>query len=212
MVEPVPSDVSYHEAWKNDLGVETVWHEPGQDFLCILAPHGGDIEAETDTAAVEMYKKMPKGSCSLWMFQAFDSAPVGENQAFDRYHVTSSKITSDRFPKLSEVSDEGFRFCLSFHVNGSASDFEVGGLAPEKLRREVADVLVQSCDPSRWGSIVDYDKGEYMAQTERNVVNRLTSDSRSGIQIEMPGSVAKTYRKTIAENLAKYFGELYRRA
>ena len=64
------------QAWKEDGGVETIWHEKDQDYLCILAPHGGDIEAETDTAAVEMYKKMQKWKASLWIFQAFDSTPA----------------------------------------------------------------------------------------------------------------------------------------
>lgn len=210
--DPIPSDVPYHEAWRDDLAVETVWHEAGQDFLGVLAPHGGDVEAETDTAAVELYKKMPTGSCSLWMVQGFDSTPVGENEAFDRYHVTSTEIDADRFPALSEIDDVGFRFCLSFHVNGSATDFEVGGLAPRELREQVGEIVARSCDPNRWGSIVDHEAGEYMGRTERNVTNRLTRDSRSGIQIEMPGTAAKTYRKTIAENLATYFAELYRRA
>ena len=210
--DPIPSDVSPHEAWRDDLAVETVWHERGRDFLCVIAPHGGDIEAETDTAAVELYKKMPPGSCSLWMVQGFDSAPVGENEAFDRYHVTSTEIDANRFPALATIDDVGFRYCLSFHVSGSATDFEVGGLAPRELRERVGEILTRSCDTDRWESVVDHDTGEYMGRTERNVTNRLTRDGRSGIQVEMPGAAAKAYRKTIAENLAAYFGAAYRRA
>lgn len=205
MTVPTHDDIA--EAWKEDGGVETVWHEPGQDYLCILAPHGGDQEAETDTAAVEMHKKMEEGKASLWMFQAFDSTPVGNNTAFDQYHVTSTDINSTLFPKLSVVEDVGFDYCVSFHVNGTADEFEVGGLANESLRAKVGEALT-SATSGAFDHVVDRDEGEYMAKTEKNITNRLTSSSRSGIQIEMPGHAAKNHRKTIGQNLANLFNDI----
>lgn len=205
MTVPTHDDIA--EAWKEDGGVETVWHESSQDYSAILAPHAGDQESGTDTAAVEMYKKMQEGKASLWMFQAFDSTPVGNNTAFDQYHVTSTEINSTLFPKLSVVEDVGFDYCVSFHVNGTADEFEVGGLANESLRAKVGEALT-SATSGAFGHVVDRDEGEYMAKTEKNITNRLTASSRSGIQIEMPGHAAKNHRKTIGQDLANLFNDL----
>lgn len=208
MTYPVPDpNISHNEAWKQDKGVETVWHEEDQDYLCVIAPHGGDIEAGTDTAAVETYKKMPEGTCSLWMFQAYDSAPTGENAAFEEYHVSSTDITSELFPKLSVVENAGFDYCLAYHLDGSADRFEVGGLASSEVREEVGEILAESTS-GNWNYTTDYDDDEFMAEERENIVNRLTRSGEDGIQIEMPGSAAKKYRKRIAENLAEYFGEM----
>jgi phage replication-related protein YjqB (UPF0714/DUF867 family) len=203
----VPTHSEIAEAWKEDGGVETLWHKTGQDSLCIIAPHGGDIEAETDTAAVEMYKKMKDGNASLWMFQGFDSSPVGENAAFDQYHVTSADIDSELFPRLSVIEDVGFEYCVSFHVNGSSDKFEIGGLANNNLRRKIGEKLT-SATLGTVDHIIDRKEGEYMAVTEQNITNRLTESGQAGIQIEMPGHAAKTHRKTIAQYLANLFNDI----
>lgn len=203
----IPTHGNIAQAWKEDGGVETIWHERDQDYLCILAPHGGDIEAETDTAAVEMYKKMQKGKASLWMFQAFDSTPVGENAAFEQYHVTSTDIDSNLFPDLSVIEDVGFQYCVSFHVNGTSDNFEVGGLASRDLRTKIGETLT-SATSGTVDHVVDREKGEYMAVTEQNVTNRLTESNRAGVQIEMPGHAVKIHRKTIAQYLADLFNEM----
>ena len=211
MSDPIPhQDISYYEAWKTDLAVETVWHNPDTDFLAILAPHGGDIETQTDTAAVEMYKKMPNNSTSLWMFQGFDSTETNDNKAKRQYHVTSSEISSKQFPAIGEIDDVGFQYCVSFHIKRNAEVFEIGGLADKGIREDVAETLVGTTG-GEWNAITDHDEGEYMAVSEQNITNRLTDDSQSGVQIEMPGRAAKIYRKSIAEDLAEYFTKLYRR-
>lgn len=208
MTYPLPEpNISHNEAWKQDKGVETVWHEEDQDFLCVIAPHGGDIEAETDMAAVETYKKMPEGTSSLWMFQAYDSAPAGENAAFEEYHVNSEDISSEFFPKLSWLEGVGFDYCLAYHVEGSADRFEVGGLTSSETREEVGEVLADATS-GKWDYTTGYDEGEFMGEEPENIVNRLTQSGENGIQIEMPGSAAKEYRKRIAEDLAEYFEEI----
>jgi phage replication-related protein YjqB (UPF0714/DUF867 family) len=117
MAEKIPSsDLTYQEAWRENKSVETVWHTEGQDFLCALAPHGGDIEACTDQIAVELYKNMPSDACSMWAFHGFG------DDAFNEYHVTSTKVTESRFPKLSRVSSVGFDWLSRFeYINGGAT-------------------------------------------------------------------------------------------
>lgn len=199
MVDPIPDpELSYQEAWRRGGAVETVWHEDGQDALCALAPHGGDIEACTDQIAVELYKNRSPETCSMWAFHGFG------DDAFDTYHVTSTEITAEQFPKLSYVDDVGFEHCISFHVKSDAERIEVGGLADRAFRDDVADVI-ETAVRGNWDTVTDHEKGKYMATTSSNVVNRLTSDAESGVQIELPIYASRNYRKRIARELADFY-------
>lgn len=202
MPEPLPQqDLTFQGAWRKDKSVETLWHPSENEFLCSIAPHGGDIEACTDDAAVELYKNMPDGSCSMWAFHGFG------DEAFDKYHVTSSKISSDQFPELGRIEDVGFQYCVSFHVKRGAGVIEVGGGADEELRSKVASVLEDAVN-NNWEAEYRYSEIKFKGNTEENVTNWLTSDSSSGVQIELPIYASRNFRKRIARGLADFYRDL----
>lgn len=155
----------------------------------------------TDTAAVELYKEIPDQRCSCWMFHGFG------REAFDEYHVTSSKIDSDRFPKLGVIEDVGFSYAVSFHVKRNAEQIEVGGGIDREFRGMVADVLEDAVNGT-W--VAEHRRSEikFKGDTEANVTNWLTADSASGIQIELPIVASRNWRKRIARGLAEFFEEL----
>jgi phage replication-related protein YjqB (UPF0714/DUF867 family) len=190
-------DLSFREAWRRDESVETLWHPEHNNFLCALAPHGGDIEAGTDEAAAQLFKSMPDGSCSMWAFHGFG------DDAFDRYHVTSTDISPDRFPKLGAIEDVGFQHCVSFHVKGNADVIEVGGAADRDFRRQVADVI-EDAVKNNWSAEHRYEEIKYEGSSNTNVTNWLTCESASGVQIELPISAARNYRKRIGRGLSEH--------
>ena len=63
--------LTYQQAWRRSRAVETSWHEPRQDHLIAIAPHGGDMEACTDQIAVELFQKSPAGRWSVWGLHGF---------------------------------------------------------------------------------------------------------------------------------------------
>lgn len=192
------NELSFQQAWKRSSAVETTWHEPSQNHLMAVAPHGGDMEACTDQIAIELFKNMPDGQCSMWAFHGFG------DDAGDRFHIKSGRIHPASYPGLAKVADGNFHHAISFHVKKDADVMEVGGLADRSTRKEVAQILENAVN-NNWGTVLDYDKGKYMADTEVNFVNWLTEDQRSGIQVEFPINVTRNYRKRIARGLADYY-------
>ena len=194
---PRPS-LTYQEAWKTNQAVETTWHKEGQDFLAAIAPHGGDMEACTDQIAVELYKNMSPKTASVWTVHSFG------DDVFDLFHIKSNRLHPDSYPGLRQLTGIGFEHAISFHVKKDAEKIEVGGLAGDSFREQVASVVRDAVKQS-WDTVTDYEDGEYMAESEDNVVNRLTVDSRSGVQIELPVYAARNYRKRIARHLAEFY-------
>lgn len=202
MSETIPHrDLLFQEAWKTDKSVETLWHPEQNTYLCSIAPHGGDIEACTDDAAIELFKNMPKNSCSMWAFHGF-----GEN-AFENYHITSSKITPEAFPELGEIEDVGFNYCVSFHVKRGADVIEVGGAADEALRKRIADTLENAVN-NNWDAEYEYGEIRFKSNSEENITNWLTEDSCNGVQIELPIYASRNFRKRIASALADLYQNL----
>lgn len=194
-------DLSFREAWRHDESVETLWHPADTEFLCALAPHGGDIEAGTDEAAIELFKHMPDRMCSMWAFHGFG------DDAFEEYHITSTKISSETFPKLGQIEDVGFEHCVSFHVKGDADVIEVGGAAERELRTQVADVIEDAVDGT-WRAEHRYEKIKFQGKAAENVTNRLTHDSASGVQIELPINASRNYRRRIGRGLSDLYTDL----
>jgi phage replication-related protein YjqB (UPF0714/DUF867 family) len=194
-------DLSFREAWRRDESVETLWHPADNDFLCALAPHGGDIEAGTDGAAIELFKHMPEGVCSVWAFHGFG------DDAFEEYHITSTEISAEAFPKLGEIENVGFDHCVSFHVKGDADVIEVGGAAERGFRRRVADVIEDAVDDT-WRAEHRYGEIKFQGEAEENVTNRLTHDSASGVQIELPINASRNYRRRIGRGLTEVYADI----
>lgn len=192
------NELSYQQAWRHSRAVETTWHEPLHDHLIAVAPHGGDMEAYTDQIAIELFKNLPEGRCSMWAFHGF-----GDN-AGDRFHIKSGRVHPNSYPGLAKVADADFRHAISFHVKKDAEVMEVGGLASRSAREDIADTLRDAVN-DKWETVVDYEEGKYMAETEANVVNWLTEDRQSGIQIEFPIDATRNYRKRIARRLSDYY-------
>lgn len=192
------NELTFQKAWQESRSIETTWHTPSQNHLLALAPHGGDMEACTDQIAVELFKNMPDNKCSMWAYQGFG------DYAGDRFHIKSSRIRPRSYPGLAEVATTGFRHAIAFHVKNNAEAIEVGGLANKAFREDVARVLEDAVDQT-WETVIDYEAGEYMGQSESNVVNRLTTDGQSGVQVELPIYAARNYRKRIARKLAEFY-------
>lgn len=116
---------------------------------------------------------MPANACSLWAVHSFG------DDAFDRFHIKSSRLHPASYPGLAELTGAEFTYAISFHVKKHADRIEVGGLAEREFRDQVAAVIEDAVDTT-WETTTDHEEGKFMATTEQNVVNWLTEDSASG--------------------------------
>jgi len=179
-------------AFELDDVAETVW-DTGQDRLLLCAPHDG-MESNTAQAAGIVRKQLGPHRASAWFVHAFGDT------AFEQYHIRSANISPASYPGLATLAGRNFDHCITFHAwDGDA--VLVGGLAHPTLRERLGDRISEAIGERR-DVVTDHDEARYMAETHANIANRLTKDSESGIQIEMPPLIARQYRKRIARAVA----------
>jgi len=195
------SDFSRMDAFEQDELAETVWDESGQDRLLVCAPHAGDMESNTAQAAGIVRRRLGRERASAYMLHGFGEA------AFSQFHITTTDMepVPESYPGLASLADRGFSHCLTFHVwNGGK--VILGGLADGEFRERLADRLRDAINGKR-EIVTNHSQGKYMASTKQNIVNRLTSDGESGVQIEMPNLIALRYRKRVARAVADFYDD-----
>ena len=100
--------------------------------LIVIAPHGGHIERHTDEQAERVRQKLTSKCISMWMCKGFKEG----GGAFDRWHITSTRINHKSFPKLATIMERGFKYAVAFH--GWDEDFIcIGGSAPQDLKQQI---------------------------------------------------------------------------
>jgi len=194
-------DLSPTQAWRYDELTETVWQDPPADSVLLLAPHGGDIEANTDETAVWCHKHLPEAiSSTVYMVQGFG------DDAFDHWHISSTDMALASYPKLQALDAQrgGYPYAVAFHIHTDA-DVIVGGRLPAIDRDRIAARLREAfCTEANYtlpGDVVT-NADHHMARSKTNVVNRLTQDDASSFQVSLPPSVAQRKRKLVGQTLA----------
>ena len=86
--------------------------------LIVIAPHGGNIEKYTDEQAVHVGQKLSSEYVSEWICKGFKKG----GGAFDRWHITSTEISEESFPKLKTVCDVTLNILLP-SMDGAMNPF-----------------------------------------------------------------------------------------
>ena len=110
--------------------------------------------------------------------------------AATRWHITSTDISTASFPHLGTAVAGGFRHAVSFHgfVEEGRADILVGGAAPDSLKRVMRSVIAEAVAGTGLRVEIAGADDPLGGAEAANIVNRLTSDQRHGIQIEQQPS------------------------
>lgn len=176
-------------------GVTSSLHLRGSDTIS-TAPHGGDIEKNTDKQAKLLAEEI---GCDFWVVE-------GEGpDAFDKWHITSSEISPREFPKLSRAMSNNYYRGVSFH-GFSGNEIVVGGTCDLGVRESVASEL------SARGQTVVAGPGagsngysDVDGSAPENFINRLT-DGVGGIQIEQPLNIRENSWQGVVEDIVSALG------
>jgi phage replication-related protein YjqB (UPF0714/DUF867 family) len=158
--------------------------------LIVIAPHGGDIEPFTDHQAEHVRALMRDLGVSCWRCKGWK--PGGGAAA--RWHITATDLSTASFPGLASAG-VGFRHAVSFHgfVEEGRPDILIGGAAPAALKRVMRAVIADAVAGTALRVEIAGTDDPLGGAEEANIVNRLTSDRRHGIQIEQqPGARSGT--------------------
>jgi phage replication-related protein YjqB (UPF0714/DUF867 family) len=154
--------------------------------LVVLAPHGGDIEPHTDEQAEHVGRLLCDLGVSCWRCKGW--RPGGG--ASDRWHITSTDINTDSFPRLAVAAARGFHYAVSFHgfTEEGRPDILVGGGAPDPLKRVIRAVIAFAVGGAGLSVEIAAADDPLGGADDANLVNRLTLDKHNGIQVEQQPS------------------------
>ena len=76
--------------------IERLRDDGRQSRLIAIAPHGGEIELNTDRQAERLRSRLGLRVASAWRCKGWDR----DGGAFERWHITSTEINEASFPRL----------------------------------------------------------------------------------------------------------------
>jgi phage replication-related protein YjqB (UPF0714/DUF867 family) len=184
--------------------VERLRDNGRQRELIVIAPHGGDIERHTDQQAERVASRLAAKAVSSWRCKGWK----GGGWAFVRWHITSTDISAASFPRLDLVISRGFTHAVAFHGFEDPEveiDVLIGGCAPDELKQEIAAEIDRATAGSGLGVRIAEPEDNFGGDDERNVVNRLTAEGGSGIQIEQSPAARSRRWEEIADAVAAVY-------
>jgi phage replication-related protein YjqB (UPF0714/DUF867 family) len=169
-----------------------------------IAPHGGEIERDTDAQATCAWEVLSADNvpASLWLCRGSGDQAKG---AFDRWHITSTDLQPACFPLLQLLMTRRFRHGIAFHGfarKQDEADVYVGGGASRSLKVAIARALNDLALPISVKISTRDDDPKFQGFSPANLINRLTTN---GIHLEQSAEVRKEFHGDIAHAVAAVF-------
>jgi phage replication-related protein YjqB (UPF0714/DUF867 family) len=192
-------DLSYAEAESNSEFIEDVNDDGYNREVVVIAPHGGHIEKYTDKQAERVGKQLSSKYVSEWICRGFKQG----GGAFDRWHITSTDINEDSFPKLKTIIGRQFEYSVAFH-GWDHDSICIGGLMPPDMKLQFKTAIMNAVSGSDIVVTKDDDvegtcTGNFNGSHPKNIVNRL---SAKGLHIEQSSKARTRFGIQIADAVA----------
>jgi phage replication-related protein YjqB (UPF0714/DUF867 family) len=192
---------------------EIVEHLADNDYnreLVVIAPHGGFIEEHTDTQAQYLAEQLTSNCVSVWMCKGIKKG----GGALARWHITSTDISEESFPKLKTIYGRQFKYAIAFHgwkgdsICIGGSELNLG--PPDCLKEEISlkeeiKCAIEKVVPSSIDVVLGGAAGNekcpqnFNGNNPKNIVNRLGT---TGVQIEQCEMAREHHGKAIAKAVA----------
>jgi phage replication-related protein YjqB (UPF0714/DUF867 family) len=187
-VPVVAEGLTDEEAEAADEFVERLVDDGSNTGLVVLAPHGGQIEFNTDRQAELVTSVL---GCSSWICKGWKA----DGGAYSCWHVTSKSISPRSFPGLGLIANRGFTYAVSFHgmTHGGVL---IGGRAPLEIRKMIRNAIRDALSDDSIS--VQIASNLYEGDSPDNVVNWLTLGGGGGVQIEQSPKVRLEHWQEVA--------------
>lgn len=192
----------YYEA-KTDNGSNAV--------MIVIAPHGGNIEADTDTLAVAAKTALDAATpnaklTSLWIGKGYG---LGGQASYDRHHISTVDTCIPLNPVLDTIDARGWAYCISFHGQSTNSRIDIGCPTAQNA---FVDALVTALQGDAALALITIarssDTVEIAGADLNNLGNRLAASHY--VQFELGPNVraSSAMRAAIISKIATAYGAL----
>lgn len=166
----------------------------GDASVAVLAPHGGQVEPNTDTQAFLIQKSAPINA-SVWGTRGLVNGSY--NDAYSRWHTTADTHPLDAFPLYQDIVNHEYEFSISLHAM-SGDGIIIGGQSSESVRESLKDALSVVFSEVSIASEGDDRAG----MKDENFVNSI--DAKQSIHIEQSLEIATTKPKLVARIISDW--------
>lgn len=201
LIKPVvASNLTDAQAQAADECVERLVDDGNNSGLVVIAPHGGDIEFNTDPQAEAVVAAL---GCSSWIIKGYKSGGGG----YDRWHITSTQLSPRSFPGLKLIANRGFAYAVSFH-GMSADGVLIGGGAPNELKQMLKTAIEEELSDGSIDVVIAGPNDQNSGKSAKSVHNWLTADGLGGIQIEQSSKVRNSHWEEVANAVINMYSQL----
>jgi phage replication-related protein YjqB (UPF0714/DUF867 family) len=179
--------------------------------MIVLAPHGGNIEADTDTLATAAKTALDAATpnakaTSLWIGKGYAS---GSQTSYNRHHISSVYTCVRLNPVLDTLDTRGWSYCLAFHGQSTNNEINIGCPTAQNAFVDSMVTALQA-HPDLSGVTVarSSDTVEIAGADSHNIGNRLAPSHY--VQFELGPDVrsSSTKRAAIIAVVATLYGAL----
>lgn len=192
----------YYES-KTDNGSNTV--------MIVIAPHGGNIEADTDTLATAAKTALDAASpnaklTSLWIGKGYG---LGGQSSYDRHHISTVDTCVRLNPVLDTIDARGWSYCLAFHGQSTNSRIDIGCPTAQNAFVDALVTALQG-DAALSGVTIarSSDTVEIAGADLNNLGNRLAASHYVQFEIGPNVRASGTMRAAIVSKIAAAYGAL----
>jgi phage replication-related protein YjqB (UPF0714/DUF867 family) len=201
LVKPVlASNLTDEEAEALGEFVERLVDDGSNTGLVVIAPHGGGIEDGTDLQAEAVTAAL---GCSSWIVKGWKQG----GGSYDRWHVTSTKISPRSFPGLGLIAKRGFAYSVAFH-GMSAPGVLIGGAGPDDLKEMLKDAILDELSDPDIDVVIAEQGDANSGMSSKNVVNWLSDGGVGGIQLEQSMKVRKDHWQEVVDAVVSVYSQL----
>lgn len=176
------------------------------DDTIVIAPHGGNIELETDEWAAEFKIALDAANrpTSVWGGRGYG---LGGHAPYDRHHISTIDIDERLNPLLATVYSRGWARCISLHGQSGEGHLDLGCDSTENA---FVDSIVSALNahPALAGIVaVRTDNTDIAGSDNHNLMNRLAPHA---VQVESTLDVRQDedMRAAVCEVFATAYGAL----
>ena len=171
--------------------------------VIFLAPHGGQVEPNTEQLAQLLQQKFPQRS-GVWYTTGITNGTF--NDSFSRWHTTDETHSVEDFPLYQKLTESHYQIAIGIHVM-SKEGIIIGGQANTTLQQEIQDNLREQFDSQP--IVLGTEQSSLSGLNPNNFVNTL--HSRNALHFELSRRISMEEPEKFVDTLSEWLTEYLRR-